>query len=156
MQELQELEYSYKDINNDGKQELIIKGLISNGNQYSSNYRCLFYEAEKQISYIGCFDNWQNGGSGEMYYDSENYAVVVYTRLSDSRTYKLYQVTGKVQEMKEIRRQSLDVQNSDSSAERAYQYQAEDLISMETKDWTETEWEDFENNLEEIIVQSFV
>ncbi len=156
VQELQDLEYAYKDINNDGKKELIIRGLIPNGDQYSSNYRYLFYGAEKQLSLIGSFDNWQNGGSGEMYYDSENHAIVVYTRLSDSRTYKLYQVTGKVQEMKEIRRQSLDVQNSNGSAERAYQYQVEDLISMETKDWTETEWEDFENNLEEIIFQSFV
>lgn len=89
------------------------------------------------------------GYSAEYYYDGKQELII--EGLIPNR---LYQVMGDIQEMKEIQRLSLNVQNSAGSMERVYQYQLEDLLSSENKDWTEEDWENFEDNLAEIAFQS--
>ena len=96
MKNLDAMMYSVYDVNNDQKKELIVKGFNTEEMQYE--YTFYHYE-DTQVQLIGTLDNWQNGGSGEMYYVAKGNGIVVNMRLADHMSYTLYQIKDKVEKI---------------------------------------------------------
>ena len=99
---LYNVEYGIYDINNDGIKELIIRGRTIDTYGY-----CFYYYENNTVIPVGSFQNWQNGGDGEIYYMKNDNAIVVYSRLSDSRTYEVYQVKHKIKNVYSVKRQQI-------------------------------------------------
>ena len=148
MKNLDTMMYGVYDVNNDQKKELIVKGL----NTENMHYEYTFYHYEDtQVQLIGTLDNWQNGGSGEMYYVSKGNGIVVNMRLADHMSYTLYQIKDKVEKNFTIHKQSVDVKKFGGKYERQYRYSGEDEngdplgVKIDDEVWTE-----FESRMQEI------
>ena len=148
MGDLDTMMYSVYDVNNDQEKELIIKGL----NTEDMHYKYSFYHYEDtQVQLIGMLDNWQNGGSGEMYYVAKGNGIVVNMRLADHMSYTLYQIKDKVRKNFTIHKQSIDVKKIGGKYERQYLYSGEDEngdplgVKIDDEAWAE-----FENRMQEI------
>ena len=148
MKNLDAMMYSVYDVNDDQKKELIVKGL----NTEDMHYEYTFYHYEDtQVQLIGTLDNWQNGGSGEMYYVAKGNGIVVNMRLADHMSYTLYQIKDKVEKNFTIHKQSVDVKKFGGKYERQYRYSGEDEngdplgVKIDDEVWTE-----FESRMQEI------
>lgn len=76
-----------EDTNGDGVKKLIFKGW-DNDNQ---RYQYLIYSCkDKEVQYEDSFENWQNGGNGEIYVNGTAGRVIVNTRLADRQTWTLF------------------------------------------------------------------
>lgn len=148
MKNLDAMMYSVYDVNNDQKKELIVKGFNTEEMQYE--YTFYHYE-DTQVQLIGTLDNWQNGGSGEMYYVAKGNGIVVNMRLADHMSYTLYQIKDKVEKNFTIHKQSVDVKKFGGKYERQYYYSGEDEngdplgVKIDDEVWTE-----FESRMQEI------
>lgn len=148
MKNLDAMMYGVYDVNDDQKKELIVKGL----NTEDMHYEYTFYHYEDtQVQLIGTLDNWQNGGSGEMYYVAKGNGIVVNMRLADHMSYTLYQIKDKVEKNFTIHKQSVDVKKFGGKYERQYRYSGEDEngdplgVKIDDEVWTE-----FESRMQEI------
>ena len=148
MKNLDAMMYSVYDVNDDQRKELIVKGF----NTEDMHYEYTFYHYEDtQVQLIGTLDNWQNGGSGEMYYVSKGNGIVVNMRLADHMSYTLYQIKDKVEKNFTIHKQSVDVKKFGGKYERQYRYSGEDEngdplgAKIDDEVWTE-----FESRMQEI------
>lgn len=148
MKNLDAMMYSVYDVDDDQKKELIIKGF----NTEDMHYEYTFYHYEDtQVQLIGTLDNWQNGGSGEMYYVAKGNGIVVNMRLADHMSYTLYQIKDKVEKNFTIHKQSVDVKKFGGKYERQYYYSGEDEngdplgVKIDDEVWTE-----FESRMQEI------
>lgn len=148
MKNLDAMMYSVYDVNDDQKKELIVKGF----NTEDMHYEYTFYHYEDtQVQLIGTLDNWQNGGSGEMYYVAKGNGIVVNMRLADHMSYTLYQIKDKVEKNFTIHKQSVDVKKFGGKYERQYYYSGEDEngdplgVKIDDEVWTE-----FESRMQEI------
>ena len=148
MKNLDAMMYSVYDVNDDQKKELIVKGFNTEDMQYE--YTFYHYE-DTQVQLIGTLDNWQNGGSGEMYYVAKGNGIVVNMRLADHMSYTLYQIKDKVEKNFTIHKQSVDVKKFGGKYERQYYYSGEDEngdplgVKIDDEVWTE-----FESRMQEI------
>ena len=148
MKNLDAMMYSVYDVNDDQKKELIVKGFNTEDMQYE--YTFYHYE-DTQVQLIGTLDNWQNGGSGEMYYVAKGNGIVVNMRLADQMSYTLYQIKDKVEKNFTIHKQSVDVKKFGGKYERQYYYSGEDEngdplgVKIDDEVWTE-----FESRMQEI------
>ena len=148
MKNLDAMMYSVYDVNDDQKKELIVKGFNTEEMQYE--YTFYHYE-DTQVQLIGTLDNWQNGGSGEMYYVAKGNGIVVNMRLADHMSYTLYQIKDKVEKNFTIHKQSVDVKKFGGKYERQYYYSGEDEngdplgVKIDDEVWTE-----FESRMQEI------
>ena len=148
MKNLDAMMYSIYDVNDDQKKELIVKGFNTEDMQYE--YTFYHYE-DTQVQLIGTLDNWQNGGSGEMYYVAKGNGIVVNMRLADHMSYTLYQIKDKVEKNFTIHKQSVDVKKFGGKYERQYYYSGEDEngdplgVKIDDEVWTE-----FESRMQEI------
>ena len=148
MKNLDAMMYGVYDVNDDQKKELIVKGL----NTEDMHYEYTFYHYEDtQVQLIGTLDNWQNGGSGEMYYVAKGNGIVVNMRLADHMSYTLYQIKDKVEKNFTIHKQSVDVKKFGGKYKRQYRYSGEDEngdplgVKIDDEVWTE-----FESRMQEI------
>lgn len=146
---LQNVSFSIYDVNGDGVKELIFKGW-DNDNQ---RYQYLIYSCkDKEVQYEDSFENWQNGGNGEIYVNGTAGRVIVNTRLADRQTYTIYNVTEGIEPEYSVSRYSADEKNDQGEYERVYVYTTLDSEGNETdaKISTDDQWAEFENFLTEI------
>ncbi len=141
---LYNVEYGIYDINNDGIKELIIRGRTIDTYGY-----CFYYYENNTVIPVGSFQNWQNGGDGEIYYMKNDNAIVVYSRLSDSRTYEVYQVKHKIKNVYSVKRQQIKGELGSNNTTPVYEYTMTDE-NGEEKTITENAWGKFESNLQEL------
>ena len=141
---LYNVEYDIYDINNDGIKELIIRGKTGDKYEY-----CFYYYKNNTVVPIGSFQNWQNGGDGEMYYMKQDNEIVVYNRLSDRLTYRVYQVKYKIKKVYSVSRQDIKAMQGSGNNTPVYEYTIRDE-NGEEKTITEGAWGKFENNLQEL------
>ena len=147
--QLLNVSFSIYDVDGDGVKELIFKGW-DNDNQ---RYQYLIYSCkDKEVQYEGFFDNWQNGGNGEIYVNGTAGRVIVNTRLADRQTYKVYNVTEGIEPEYFVSRYSADEKNDQGEYERVFVYTTLDSEGneIEGKITTDDQWAEFENSLMEI------
>lgn len=141
---LYNVEYGVYDINNDGIKELIIRGKTDGKYEY-----CFYYYKNNTVIPMGSFQNWQNGGDGEIYYMKNDNMIVVYSRLSDSRTYWVYQVKHKIKNVYHVKKQQIKGELGSSNTTPVYEYTMTNE-NGEAKTITENAWGKFESNLQEL------
>lgn len=141
--QIKDVSFSIYDIDGDGVKELLFKG-VNDDNQY----RYLIYSyKDKKVYFENFFDNWQNGGNGEIYVNGNAGEIVVNTRLADLQKYSVYNILEGIQEEYDVLKQSVDTKN-----ERVYDYTTTDSEGnvIEGRVSTAAQWDEFENFLIEI------
>lgn len=148
-----DLRSAVKDLDGDGVRELIIKGKIDD--EVNTKYKYIFYRyKDKNVYRIGSLENWQNGGDGEIYTTQKAGTVVVFWRIADRKTYKVYEIGDSVEEMLDVYRQ--DTTNNDTEGKRIWIYGTSDGDGNELNVpvSSEQEWSQFEDELKEITFYS--
>lgn len=148
-----DLRSAVKDLDGDGVRELIIKGKIDD--EANTKYKYIFYRyKDKNVYRIGSLENWQNGGDGEIYTTQKTGTIVVFWRIADRKTYKVYTVGESVEKTLDIYRQ--DTTNNDTEGNRIWIYGTQDADGNELNVpvSSEQEWSQFEGELKEITFYS--
>lgn len=149
MQELENVTYGIYDLDHDGVFELILKGLIGDGKYQYWFYTCVDGELEP----VDVFENWQNGGNGELYITGENKEFVVNSRFAGSEHYTAYDydLQDGVTEQYIVTRVETDKLNDEGKYEQVTVYSFKDLkVENGDKVSTEEEWNSFMTSLIEL------
>lgn len=148
-EEMYDLSYAVKDLDGDGIHEFIVKGKTdTEGNM---KYKYIFYRyKDKTVQMIGSLENWQNGGEGEIYTTEKVGTVVVFWRIADRKTYKVYSIGDSIDET--INVYSQDTTYSDSEGKKIWEYGTLDTDgnALNLPVSNEQEWTQFESELKEI------
>lgn len=135
------------DLDGDGINELILKGVDSENKYHYTIYTC----KADQLQLLGSIENWQNGGNGEIY-SLGNGKIVVNTRLADRQTYWVYSVKDAMKQGYSVSRQSLDEKDAQGNYKRVYEYSTADLAGniIDGEITTDDQWNQFEESFTEV------
>lgn len=148
-EDMYDLEYAVKDLDGDGFHEFILKG--KKQNDININYKYIFYRyKDGNVQMIGSLENWQNGGNGEMYTARKKGTIIVFWRIADRKTYRVYNIGDSVEETMNVYCQ--DTTCNDAEGKRIWEYGTldADRNSLNVPVSNETEWTEFEKELKEI------
>lgn len=148
-EDMYDLEYAVKDLDGDGSHEIILKG--KKQDETNTKYKYIFYRyKDGNVQMIGSLENWQNGGNGEVYTARKKGTIIVFWRIADRKTYKVYNIGDSVDETINVYRQ--DTTYSDAEGKKIWEYGTLDTEgnNLNVPVSNEVEWTEFEKELKEI------